>query len=279
MEISIITEPVICPCCGTALTKNITLTGESRDLYCPNEFCPDKIHAQICYFVSRGCMDIRDCADATIKTLINTKLVKTYKDIFNLDIDELIWVAGMTEYSAKKLCANINNARSIASGVTVLYSMGIPNIGRITAEKILDIVGDLNNLYNVIVNSDTNTINKIRNVIGDVATNSLITYNKVDDIKWFVDNGFNITTSVSGVNSVSNKLNGLRILASGTFENYSRDEIKNVIEENGGIYASGVNKKLNILVCGKNMGPSKLDKAKALGIKMISEEEFMTMIL
>lgn len=279
MEISIIAEPLICPCCETLLVKNATLVGESRDLYCPNEYCPDKIHAQICYFVSRGCMDIKDCADATIKTLINTKLVNSYKDLFNLNIDELIWVAGMTEYSAKKLCTNINNARLSASGVTVLYSMGIPNIGRITAEKILDICGDLNNLYNAIINSDTIIINKFRNVIGEVATNSLISYNKIDNIKWFVDNGFNITSDVNNVTAVSNKLNGLRILASGTFENYSRDGIKEVIEENGGIYASGVNKKLDILICGKNMGPSKLDKAKALGIKMISETEFMTMIL
>lgn len=276
-ELHIIKEPDVCPYCGFPTTKRELLVGLSKDIFCSNENCPERVKQHICYFISKGCMNVDDCGSSTVDLLIKTGLLSSFKDLYNISIDEFIWVAGMTPYSSEKLYNNIKKSKQNADAATILYSVGIQNIGKITAEKILNIFGSIENVYNFIKNKPYDKQRILIDEIGEVATESLITYEYPDDLMWFVNNGFNTTYSNSS-DVKSDKLKNLRILASGTFDNYSRDEIKNVIIENGGIYASGVNKKLDILVCGKNMGPSKLDKARTLGIKMITEQEFINML-
>ena len=282
MKLNIVEIPKYCPACKTKLIHKDNNDGKkSTDIYCPNIKCPDRIKAHFKYVVGKGVFDIDGFGGATVEQLIDNHIISNWYDIFSLTANDLINKMNMTEYSAEKLIANITTAKENATGVTVLMSLGIDGIGNITAEKILNVYNDISTITFI---SNTSTIyDNLKPVIGDVAARNFITefFNNTQvfmTIMSLKDAGISTTLSNNKIEVTSDKLKNIKMLASGTFDNFSRDEIKSTIEKHGGIYASGVNKKLDILICGKNIGPSKLEKATKLGIKMINEEEFLKMI-
>lgn len=277
MKVNIVNYPDTCPYCGTPIIKRQNSDGlDGVDIICPNKNCIGIKKAHLCFVISKGCFDIKDFGESTVNMLFDNNIINNWWEIFNLTIDDFV-NSGMTQYSSEKLYYNIQNVKSTADAATLLFSLGIKSIGKLKAQKIIDILGSLDAL-----NLTDDIINSFIKEIGPESTKSLINEINSDYIKnivvYFNNNGFNINNIKIEKKIISNALNNLKLLASGTFENYSRDDIKRVIEEYGGTYASGVNKTLDILICGKNIGPSKLDKAKKLGIKMISEDEFIKMI-
>lgn len=278
MKTYVVDSPSICPFCGTKTINRQNSDGEnSVDIYCPNQNCIGIKKSHLSFIISKSCFDIKDFGEATVNLLYDNNVITNWWEIFNLTIDDLINKVNLTQYSAEKLYYNIQNVKSNINGADILFSLGIKSIGKIKATKIINILGSLDN-----INFDDNIINQLNDEIGPESTKTLISgilsdYNK-NIISYFKSNNFNITNSKIEIEKVSNVFNNMKLLASGTFENYSRDEIKKVIESHGGTYASGVNKTLDILICGKNIGPSKLEKAKKLGIKMINENEFEKML-
>lgn len=282
MKISILDAPKTCPFCGTAVIHKDNNDGtKSVDIYCPNDECIGRKKAHLRYIVGKSVFDIDGFGTSTVDILYDNNIISDWCDIFSITAADLTSKAKMTEYSAEKLIANIKSSKEKATGITVLMSLGIDGIGTMTAEKILNVYNDISKI--MLISNTSSIYDNLKNVIGEVASNNFIRclfHNKQSfiTIMSLQDAGISMTCTSNKVVATSNKLNNMRLLASGTFDNFSRDEIKNTIELNGGIYASGVNKKLDILICGKNIGPSKLDKATKLGIKMINEDEFIKMI-
>lgn len=278
MKLNVITAPDKCPYCGESTVKRKNLNGiDAVDIFCSNPNCIGIKKSHLNFVIGKSCFDIKDFGESTVNMLFDKNIINNWWDIFTLTIDDLIYKGGLTQYSAEKLYYNIQNVKNLATGEILLYSIGIRSIGQVKAKAIIDILGTLDN-----VNLTDDIINSISNSIGPESTKHFLEYVFMPQykniVKFFKDNGFNITNKKIEIEKASNKLNGLKLLASGTFKNYSRDEIKKTIESHGGVYASGVNKTLDIFICGSSVGPSKLDKAKKLNIKMISEEEFEKMI-
>lgn len=281
MQVNIVNEPLICPVCGNKLEHRINNDGNiSTDIYCVNKHCKGVLRAHLKYVISKNCFDIQDLGEHTIDLLLESKLIDNWYDIFELSVNDLTDIVGMTPYSAERLYYNINKARDYSTADILLLSLGISNVGILTCQKILRLCKSLDELYNYVNNRDNYDV--LVKTIGDVTTNNLIdalaTNEIKDNINYFINSDFNLTLNIIQLEKISSRLEGLRLLASGTFKDYSRDDIQKMIEVYGGTYASGVNKKLDILICGDNVGPSKLEKAKKLGVKIISEEEFNEML-
>lgn len=278
MNVNIVNVPDKCPYCGSNLIRRKNSDGEvGVDIICSNIECIGIKKAHLNFVIGKDCFDIKDFGESTVNLLFDNHIINNWWEIFNLSVNDFINKAGMTQYSAEKIYYNIQNAKNLATAEILLYSIGIKSIGRLKAKKIINVFGSLDLFIFV-----DDIINQLIKEIGPESTKTLQNEFRSDRIHMIIDyfktNGFNLTNDKIEKEIISNNLKDLKILASGTFENYSRDEIKKVVESHGGIYASGVNKTLDILICGKNIGPSKLDKAKKLNIKMISEKEFQEMI-
>jgi len=277
--------PKVCPICGGHLIYKVNINGEdSANLYCNNPDCNGILVEKLKYYCSKGCMDIDTLGDKTIEHLFHRTLLKTWKDIYYLNVMDLVVVGGFTEYSANKMVNAIKDAVKKANPSKLLYSIGIDGIARKTMDKILEVFdNDLEKLYN-----ETNVYSKVSTVVGPVASSTfnewmlsegksaIEFYMNKDDIVNQINGAltFNIKEEKE---TYSGNLNGKTFLATGTFGGYSRDEIKETVEKNGGKWMSGVSKNLDYLIVGEKAG-SKLEKAQKLGIAILSEEDFNNMI-
>lgn len=271
-----IKEPTVCPFCGSPVKR---LLENGAHLYCTNPNCPEVIVEKINYFVNKECMDIDGFSEKTLRKIINTVNVTSWRDLYSLSENMLTEVCGLGPKISANIVLQLRKSKIEVPPYRVLVSMGIPNIGKVVAQKLLEKYKSIDALYTKIINDK---IEDIIDLIGPVATENLknwfLTSNDFYDICEVGLQHINSKDDSVLSSSTSNKLNGLIILATGTFKNFSRDEIKKSVIENGGTYASGVNKKLNYLIVGEAAGESKLKKADELGIKQISEEDFLKMI-
>ena len=278
-------EPKVCPFCGSPIVRQLE---DGAHLYCSNPNCPERKIAKLNYFVRKECMNIDGLSEKTIRKMCNTLEINNWYDLYNYTLEDFL-SAGLGEKTALKIATELNNSRQKASAVKILVSLGIPMIGKVNATKLLEEFGSIQELENAATNTQCNPKNimshklgyAIIDLIGDVAGQTFVDYvnnnrdefNKVYEI---FDN-----TSLEKKESVSNEgsaLAGLIILATGTLKNFSRDGIKDSVVANGGTYASGISKKLDYLIVGEGAGPSKLKKAEELGLKQITEEQYLEMI-
>ena len=291
-----INPPEVCPICGEVLTKKIKQDGEETvNLYCTNKKCPGINKEKLKYYCSKECMDIDTLGDKTIDFLNDRTLLTQWKDVYYLNECDLAVVGGYTVYSAHKLLNAIKDSVSKADPATLLYSIGIDGIGKKTMTKIMDYFKSFKNLIDFWEHEDSFTDLLINEVgIGEVSARAFYEWMKdygTDAINFYTNYkdivpeevyenlplAFN--TSIGEKQKVeSGPLSGLVLLATGTLKNYSRDGIRSEIIKNGGTYASGMSKKLNYLIVGESAGPSKLQKAKDMGIRMISESDFVKLI-
>lgn len=275
-----IKEPTVCPYCGSPVTR---ILDEGAHLYCTNKECPEVLIAKLNYFVTKECMNIDGLSEKTLRKIVNSTTIKSWKDLYLLTEDELRYKCNIGDKTSKKIVKELENSKTEVPAWRVLVSMGIPSIGHVAAKKLLEAYETLSKLH--VICTDPNIENKdykhIESIIGPVAAYNLktwfITSNDINDI---YDLQLNCTAEnkVSEVFETTNKLQGYTILATGTLKNFSRDEIKESVIANGGTYASGVNKKLSFLIVGEAPGASKIEKANSLGIKQINEEEYLKMI-
>lgn len=275
-----------CPECGTGLVRT---EGEAQH-YCPNDMgCRPQILGKIEHFIGRRAMDITSIGGETISGLYDKGLVKNYADLYNLDFDQLIGLEltvgeAEEEGPVKKRSLQKKSVENILAGIEaskqvpferVLFAMGIRYVGETVAKKLAKHFKNIDNLRaaNLEQLQEADEIGEkiaqsITAFFSDPANNQLAERLRTA--------GLQMETVAD--ESHSDKLKGITIVVSGTFSHFSRDAIKESIEKNGGKVASGISKKTNFVLAGADMGPSKLQKANDLGVKIISEDEYLAMI-
>lgn len=267
-----IIEPKFCPACNEKLYKSDKLVA----IKCINPFCPERIMRSIEYFTSRDCMNIKGLGEKIVKKLIDIGLITNILDIYNLHNfkNELITFDKMGQKNVDNLIGNIEKSKS-NSFSTVLYSLGIPYVGKTTSNLICDNITDIDKL----INASFDDLVSIKG-IGDKVATSIIEYfkekNNIRLIKGLQEIGFVLETKQKE-KKYNKYISGKTFLATGTLKEFTRDEIKDIIITNGGKYLSSVSKNLNYLIVGDKAG-SKLEKAKKLNIAILTEQDLLDMI-
>jgi len=271
------TKPVVyitkCPECGTPLVRK---EGEANH-YCPNDKgCPTQIKGRIEHFIQRKAMNIDSLGEKTISSLYDLGLVKSPADLYDLTREDIMKLEGFKETSTKNLLSGIENSR-VTPYESVLFGIGIRFVGKTVAEKLATYFKNIDNLRNA-------TYDELLNApeVGEKIAESVVAYFKdkvnLKEIDRLQRAGLQFISSEKEVELESNVLGGKSFVVSGTFQNYERDNIKDVIIANGGKVLSGVSGKLDYLVAGENMGPAKREKAEKLKVKIIGEVEFRKML-
>jgi DNA ligase (NAD+) len=263
-----------CPACNTLLVRQ---EGEAA-YYCPNdEGCPPQIVGKMQHFISRKAMNIDGLGDETIDTLYQRGFIKHISDIYELHnhSDALKLMGRFGEKSINNMLEGIEKSKQMPFE-KVLFGLGIRYIGETVAKKL---TLHFKNIDNLIAASLEELV--VAEEIGERIAQSLIEYfsdtQHLDEIEKLKAQGLQFIADEKVVTLASEKLSGKTFIISGTFER-SRDELKDIIEENGGKILSSISAKLNYLVAGDNMGPAKLEKATKLSIPIISDEELMGML-
>jgi DNA ligase (NAD+) len=267
--------PEICPCCGSKLEKKINQDGqEGAHIYCTNENCRERVLANLSYFVSKDCMDIDGLSIKTLEKMYDVLNLRKWYDLYNYTLEDLYRI-GIGK-NAEKIVANIQASRQ-KPAERALIALGIPMIGKVASAALLESYRSIRNLYVDIVDNAGSKLFS-GNIIGPAAQKELYAYilKNTNDFN-FLFNLLNFTY-ICKAKSTDGPLSGKTILATGTFNNFSRDGIKDSVIQNGGTYASSVSKKLDFLIVGSAPGSSKIDKANALNIKMITEAEYLDLI-
>ncbi|MES2827765.1 MAG: NAD-dependent DNA ligase LigA [Bacteroidota bacterium] len=267
--------PTSCPECGTALIRN---EGEVA-FYCPNdESCPPQIVGKIQHFIGRKAMNIDGLGDETIETFYKRGLVKHISDLYVLKdkAEELKSIDRFGERSIENMLAGIEQSKQMPFE-KVLFGLGIRYVGETVAKKLAFGTKDIENLMTASVEELT-AIDEIGLRIAESITEYFANPDHIDQIRLLKTSGLQFEAEEKQIELQSDKLTGKTFVISGVFENYSREELKDVIEGNGGKILSGISAKLNYLLAGENMGPSKLDKAKKLNVPLISEGDLFTML-
>lgn len=261
-----------CPECGTPL---IRLEGEAAH-YCPNDaHCPPQIKGRIEHFVGRKAMDI-NLGEENINLLYNKGMIKNIADLYDLDMRELSGLDRWGETSAKNVIESLEKSKKVPFE-RVLFALGIRYVGATTAKKIANAMKSIETIERATV-PDLQVIDEV----GERIAQSVYDYFQLEENRAIVDRlkqvGLQFELDEDVLKNRTDKLAGLSIIISGTFQRHSRDELKLLIEQNGGKNVSSISSKTDYLIAGENMGPAKLEKAKSLNVKMISEEDFENMI-
>jgi DNA ligase (NAD+) len=263
----------LCPECKTMLQRN---DGEANH-FCPNETtCPPQVKGRIEHFVSRKAMNIDSLGSETIEQLYNFGLIKNIADLYDLRKDDLLPLERMAEKSANNLLEGIEASKSVPFE-RVLYAIGIRHVGETTAKKIVKKVKSLNTLMNA-SRDELLEIDEVGSTIAESIFNFLTDEKNRNVLLRLKNVGLQFEQTEEQRQGGSDKLSGLTFVISGVFNKYSRDQLKDLIELNGGKNSSSISKKTSFVLAGANMGPEKLKKAQSAGVKLLSEEEFERMI-
>ena len=262
-----------CPECGTALVRS---AGEAAH-YCPNEVaCPPQIKGKIEHFVSRDAMNIDSIGPETIEMLYNYGLVKNVADLYSLYPEDLMFLPRMGVKSAENIVAGIKS--SLATPFErVLFALGIRFVGVTVAKRLARAFVNIDSLMQASLEELTAT-----NEIGERIATAVMNYFAADAnrelLQRLKESGLRFEVDEETVADKTDILQGKSIVISGVFVHHSRDEYKAMIEKNGGKNVGSVSKSTSFILAGDNMGPSKLEKARNLGVSIVSEDEFLSML-
>ena len=262
-----------CPECESLLVRN---EGEANH-YCPNFYgCPPQIIGRIQHYISRKAMDIDGLGGETVALLFNNGLVRSYADLYDLTVEQILPLERMAQKSAENLVKGVENSKNIPFE-SVLFALGIRFVGETVAKKLAK------HYKNIDALSQASLMDLILvDEIGERIAQSVIEFFSSEENKIIIDRlksygvQFEIIEKINP--NATNKLSGKIFVVSGVFEKFSRDDIKKAIEDNGGKVGSSISAKTHFVVAGDNMGPAKLDKANKLNIPIISEVEFMALL-
>jgi len=277
-----------CPECGSKLVRK---EGEAIH-YCPNELeCPPQIKGRIYHFISRRAMDIDSLGEGKVEMLFDNKLIRTPADLYKLKHEDLLGLEKIFDDEdggkSKKISLQEKSVQKILHGIEasketpferVLYAIGIRYVGETVAKKLALHFKNIDS----IMNATTEELMQAEE-IGEKIAESVHQFFRDSKNKNFVEElrkaGLQMKISQQAIpTKLSSKLEGLSFVVSGVFTNFSRDQIKQLIEQHGGKNQSGVSAKTSYLLAGDEAGPSKLEKAKQLNVKTIGEKEFIKMI-
>ena len=260
-----------CPACSSVLVKE---DGEAQH-YCLNEkACPPQVKGKIEHFISRRAMNIDGLGAETIDALVEAGFIRNISDLYSLSYEQLLSMDRMADKSVRNLLDGLEASKAMPFE-KVLFGLGIRFVGETVSKKLAKAFKSIDAIisasYDALVETD-----EIGEKIALSISNHFQDQDNVDLIQQLKLAGLCFEKEDEGMDS--ELLAGLSIVISGTFNQYSRDEIKKMIEMNGGKNSSSISKKTSILVAGENMGPSKLKKASDLNIEIINEEEFLNRI-
>jgi DNA ligase (NAD+) len=276
----------VCPECNTKLERK---EGKAVH-YCPNEeFCPPQIKGRILHFISRNAMDIDSLGEGKLEMLIDNGLARDMADLYYLTYDQLIGLEKIIDATEdkkekkisfrEKTVSNILQGIEASKNITfdrVLFALGIRFVGQTVAKKLAWHYKNINALKKVGF-EELILVDEIGERIAESVINYFEQSKNTQIIERLRSKG--VQFELYDLPEIkSDKLAGKTIVASGKLENFSREEIKKVIEEHGGKPASSVSKKTDYLLAGENIGPNKLAKANELGIQIIDEVAFLEMI-
>ena len=284
-------EPVTfaktCPECGTPLLRN---EGEAAH-YCPNEAgCPPQIKGKLEHFISRKAMNIDSLGEGKIGILYDNKLVANIADLYDLKAEQLLGLEKVYEATEskkeKKISFREKTVENILKGIErskdtpferVLYAIGIRYVGETVAKKLATHFGSIDS----IMKATFDELNEAEE-IGEKIAGSILEFFRVPEnleiIRRLKEKGVHFEIREEERRLKSEKLKGMIFVVSGTFENFSREEIKKEIEAHGGKNAGSISSKTSFVVAGEKMGPEKMKKAASLSVPLISEAEFLQMI-
>ncbi|CCX62145.1 dNA ligase [Bacteroides sp. CAG:598] len=262
-----------CPECGTPLVR---FEGEAAH-YCPNETaCPPQIKGKIEHFISRRAMNIDGLGPETVDMFYRLDLIKDAADLYRLMVDDIKDLDRMGQKSAENIVNGIAASRSVPFE-RVLFALGIRFVGETVAKKIARSFKSIDEVEQ----ASLETLMSI-DEIGEKIAQSIVSYfgnplnrNLVERLK---EAGLQFSRSEEDLSGYTDKLAGQSIVISGVFEHHSRDEYKEMIERNGGKNVGSISSKTSFILAGANMGPAKLEKAQKLGIRIMSENEFLDLL-
>nr|WP_288835089.1 NAD-dependent DNA ligase LigA [uncultured Flavobacterium sp.] len=262
-----------CPECQTELVRN---EGEANH-YCPNFYgCPPQIIGRIQHYISRKAMDIEGLGGETVALLYNNKLVQNYADLYQLKVEDILPLERMAQKSAENLVNGVENSKNIPFE-SVLYALGIRYVGETVAKKLAKHYKNIDALSRASL-MDLVLVDEI----GERIAQSVVDFFENEENKIIIERlkSFGVQFEiVEKINlNATDKLAGKTFVVSGVFAQFSRDELKKAIEDNGGKVGSSISSKTDFVVAGDNMGPAKLEKASKLNIPIISETDFMEML-
>ena len=262
--------PTVCPDCGTPLVRD----EDEAKSFCPNiDGCPTQIKGKLVHFLSRKAMNIL-AGDATVEQMYNLGLVRTPSDFYSLDMQKLLLLEGWKDKSARRFLDSLRSSLDVPFE-RVLFALGIRYVGETTAKELARHFGSIEALRE----ASMEDLLAVRDV-GDVIARSVYDYFRdsrhLDDIERLKAAGLRFSMDEGSAPS-SEVLAGMTIVISGNFS-ISRDEMKKLIEANGGKNSSSVSGKTSFLLAGSKPGPEKIKKAGDLGVRIVSEDEFMEML-
>jgi DNA ligase (NAD+) len=262
-----------CPECDTELVRQ---EGEAQH-YCPNyNGCQPQIIGRIQHYISRKAMDIEGLGGETVTLLVNAGLIGNYSDLYELTVEQVIPLERMAAKSAENLVTGIEASKQIPFE-RVLYALGIRYVGETVAKKLakhfksIDALSKANNL-------DLVMVDEIGGRIAESVVDFFASETNQKIIERLQQFGVQLEISADKLANQTDKLKGLTFVVSGVFESLSREELKHLIEENGGKVSSSISSKTSYIVAGDQMGPSKRDKAEQLKVPMITEFDFKNFI-
>ena len=262
-----------CPECETPLVRK---EGEAQH-YCPNDMgCSPQIIGRIQHYISRKALDIEGLGGETVALLVNEGLIHDYADLYDLTTDQIIHLDRMAEKSADNLVSGVQASKDIPFE-RVLFGLGIRYVGETVAKKLAKHYKSIQALSEASF-EDLETVDEI----GIKIAESVIEFFKIDVnirmVSRLILCGVQLELSEEALSNQTTQLQGLRFVVSGVFETVSRDELKVLIDSNGGKVVSSISAKTSFVVAGSNMGPSKRTKADSLKVPIISEIEFLEML-
>jgi DNA ligase (NAD+) len=262
-----------CPECQTELVRK---EGEAQH-YCPNFYgCPPQIIGRIQHYISRKAMDIEGLGGETVALLYENGLVKDYSDLYELTVDQVIPLERMAQKSAENLVNGIEKSKEVPFE-RVLFALGIRYVGETVAKKLAKHYKTIEALQSASL-MDLILVDEI----GERIAQSVLEFfenesnqNIINRLKHF---GVQFEIVEHFNPDATDKLVGKTFVVSGVFEQFSRDELKKTIEDNGGKVGSSISAKTDYVVAGENMGPAKLEKANQLKIPILSETQFLELL-
>jgi DNA ligase (NAD+) len=261
-----------CPACGTKLIRP---EGEVAH-YCPNHFaCVPQIKGMVEHFVGRKAMNI-NAGEETISLFYDEGLIKNAADLYEIKIDDILKLERWGEKSANNFLESVEASKKVPFD-RVLYALGIRFVGETVTKRLVKVFHDIDELMNA-------TYEQLIAVdeIGEVIACSVQNYFSIESNRELVsrlkEQGVQLALGDEILAGRTDVLQGKTFVISGVFSEHSRDEYKDLIEKNGGKNTSSISAKTDFVLAGENMGPAKLEKAMKLGIKIISEHEFLAMI-
>lgn len=262
-----------CPECGTPLVR---YEGEAAH-YCPNEVsCPPQLKGRIEHFISRKAMNIDSLGPETIAEYYRRGIVRDIADLYEIRRDQISGAHGQKDKSASKILQGIQESTKVPFE-RVLYALGIRFVGEIAAKSLARNFKSMERLSQASLEELLQV-----NGIGTTIAQSVLTWFRNPQNRWLVERlrsyGLQMELSEEELSGHTERLAGQGIVISGIFSRHSRDEYKAMIEKHGGRNIGSISAKTGFVLAGENMGPAKLEKARKLGIRIVTEDEFLGMI-